>query len=406
MLHPVAVPSPLPVSMVIQGWPPVVGGAQQQLRQLAPRLAEHDIAVTVVTRWAPGLARHEGADGHELRRVGNGWGSPAASARFLAAGTTALVRARPRAIHAHDLLSAALCGALAATLLRVPLVAKVASTGPGGDVDVLLRRPGGARRLRALVRRVDAFACVADEVVDELVALGVPAQRCVLLPNGVDLARFVPAAGPPERAAARAALGLPADGLLVLFCGRLREVKRLDVLADACRAAGATLVLVGEGPLAGPLAARGQTVVRPPVADVGPYLRAADLYGSASATEGLSNAMLEAMACGVPVAAVPASGVTRLLASGGGRVSDGDDAGALAAAITALARPEARERAARAARTHVLARHDIDRGAAALARLYRELATGSRGAATKSAGEPTWARMRRGSDDAVMRRTS
>ncbi len=362
--------------------------------------------VTVVTRWAPGLPRRDAGPKGTVRRVGNGWASPLASARFIGRGAAAIIAARPAVVHAHDLLSATLCGAGASSVLRVPLVAKVASTGPGGDLDVVRRRPGGAARLRLLLPRIAAFACVSTEVVESLQAAGVPADRCVLLPNGVDIGRLRPVGGPSARAAARAALDLPPDGLLVLFCGRLQPVKRLDVLAEACTASGARLVVVGEGPLAPELETRPATIVRAAVTDITPYLHAADVYASASQTEGLSNAMLEALACGVPVLSVPASGVRPLLSTGGGLVCPGPDAGDLAAGITALSDAEVRGAAGRAARRHVVAHHDLARTADALAALYRDLAGRALLPPTNACGAHSWARNREGSAEAVIRRMS
>ncbi len=392
--------------MTIQGWAPVVGGAQRQLAQLAPLLAARGVRPTVVTRWSAGLPRRESADGHAVRRVGNGWSSPLASARFVAAGAAAIVAERPALVHAHDLLSATLCAAAGAAPLRVPLVVKIASTGPGGDIDVVRSRPGGRERLRVLLPRIAAFACVATDVVDELTALGVAPERCELLPNGVDLGRGAPAAA-ADRTAVRRALGLPENGMLVLFTGRLRAVKRLDVLAEACAAAGATLVLVGEGPEAAALSARPGTVVRSAVADVGPYLRAADVYASASLTEGLSNAMLEAMACGLPVVSVPASGVGALLASGGGVMADGEDVRDLAAALATLHDAARRDLHGRAARDHVVRHHDLAATADALVALYRRLAPPpGRVRPTKTAGACTCARSRGPSAAADSLRTS
>jgi glycosyltransferase involved in cell wall biosynthesis len=393
---------PLPVTMVIQAWDPVVGGAQRQLQQLTGRLAARDVRVTVVTRWSPGLHRFEPGDTHDLRRVGAGWSTPAASARFIAAGTRHVLASRPAVVHAHDLLSASTCAAFGAGLGRVPLVVKVASVGPGGDLDVLLGRPGGHARLRSLLARVDVFACVSEEVAAELRRHGAPAERCLAVANGVDLDHFrPPPATPGHRRAVRQSLGLPPDGPLVLSGGRLRGVKRLDTLVQACRMAGAHLVLVGEGPEASRLGRLPGVAVRAPVDDLRPYLDAAHVYASASQTEGLSNAMLEAMASGLPVAAVPASGVRGLLGDGRGALAADAGAPALACAIAGLLREPARTNAARCARVHLERHHDLEDTATRLATLYRRLA-----AHANSHGVSTRARSRAGSAGAHMRRTS
>ena len=124
-----------------------------------------------------------------------------------------------------------------------------------------------------------------------------------VVPNGVDL-EAIPFADAEERAAARARLEL-GDGPLVVCVGRLSRQKGQDVLLDAwpqvtARVSDARLVLVGDGPEREALEARvsGETTLAGERDDVADWLAAADVVALPSRWEGMSLALLEAMARG------------------------------------------------------------------------------------------------------------
>jgi glycosyltransferase involved in cell wall biosynthesis len=205
-----------------------------------------------------------------------------------------------------------------ARLLELPLVLKAHGT----DVNVVARWPTVRPLVRAALRRARFALGVSRPMVEALVALGAPADRAVLLPNGVDRTLFYPR----DRAAARRAQRLPEDGRLLLFVGDLAREKGVAELADAWstlrrRAPEPVhLALLGAGPLRGRLEglaagladpARGRLLlagVRPP-ADVAAYLAACDLFVLPSWQEGTPNVVLEALAAGRPVVASRVGGI-------------------------------------------------------------------------------------------------
>src|ERR671935_2161675 len=154
---------------------------------------------------------------------------------------------RPDVIHVHALLSPATIGLLAGPARGVPVVAKMLSSGEHGDVARLLTKPLGRARLRAMCRTFARFICVSAEIETEWRDQGVPPERLVRLPNGVDVGRFRPPRR-GEREAARATFGLPRDATLALYCGRFRSTKRLDRVVGAMARSRGHLVLAGEGP--------------------------------------------------------------------------------------------------------------------------------------------------------------
>lgn len=206
-------------------------------------------------------------------------------------------------------------------------------------------------------RRASHVIVNSEAARREEIAAGFPKGRITCIPNGVP----VPAQ-PPQ--ADRAALGLPAGPLVVCVAQFAPEKGHADLIAAWPRVRaecpGAMLALVGDGPLRNATEAQAARLgvaasilflgFRHPVA---PYLAAADVVVQPSRTEGMPNAVLEAMALGKAIVATAVGGVPELIEDGScGRLVLPDDAAALAGAIAAcLAAPaEARALGSAAAR--------------------------------------------------------
>lgn len=372
--------APIRVAMVLQSYPPILGGAQRQVQRLGPLLARRGVGVSVVTRRPPGTPARErepGVDVHRLRVPAQ----PAlASLVYVGRGAAATIRERPDVIHVHDVLSPGTIGLVAGARLGVPVVAKILSTGRGGDVDRLLHKPFGARRLRLISNRFAAFVCLSAEVEQELVGHDVPPERMFRIPNGVDVQHFSPPSD-AERLSARRRLDIPDGAVVTLYCGRMAPVKRLDVLLDAFRGAPGHLLIAGDGSeqpevrrLAASAELTGRVHVLSTVDDPAPLYRAADLYVSASVTEGMSGSVLEAMSSGLPVAASPASGMAELVTPATGVLASDVSAAALRRSICTLAGDQSlRATLGAAARTLICASYSLELTADRLATLYRSL---------------------------------
>ncbi len=203
-----------------------------------------------------------------------------------------------------------LWASLGAKLAGVPCV--VARVGLEGD------GPRRAKYRLALSRWVDAVVVNSERIRPPFAALPGWSERVTVIHNGVH---------PPVRhlpdGAVRAELGIAADALVVGSVGRLVSMKRFDRLLDAvARIDGAPhVVLAGDGPRREELMARAEALGmadrlhllgwRTDAADV---LAALDAYAVSSDREGMSNAMLEALACGLPVVSTPVSGAHEALA--------------------------------------------------------------------------------------------
>lgn len=378
------------VVMLITSYHPIVGGAERQLAQVAGLLRAGGTDVHVVTRIHAGLAAEETVDGVPVHRVGAP-GAPRklAAAAFIAGAVRRAAALRPDVLHCHSMWSPALCGMLAKRLTGAPLLSKPMC---GGEATEIAGTPLGGRRIAALARGVDRFVVISREIDEELAGFGVPAEKRVFIPNGVDLSRFG-SADPAGKAALRARFGLPADAVLVVFAGRISVQKRLPLLLDAWEDMRAQAVPGGPEALllvagADRSAGIGESNVIAPerlrapgvralghVDDMPALLRAADVFVLPSASEGLSNALLEACASGLAVVASRTGGTTDFMESGrNGLLFDVDDRAGLAQALGAVcADPALRGRLGAAARDTVARTYDIRATATSLAELYRSL---------------------------------
>lgn len=373
----------LRVTMLIKHFPTRQGGAERLLESLLPLLAERGADVSVISRERAG-APAVPADVPVVQVPARG-GRELSAARYVAHSLRHIRRERPHVTHAHSLLSPTSVAVAARRLFGVPAVATVHGGGEGGEIDRLraLRR-GGRPRLWALGRELDRIVVISEEIGRELTEVAIPASRQIAIPNGVDSRRFRPAEHDEQRAH-RQELGL-GDGPVVVFVGRLVPVKGIDVLLQAWRSVrarvpDAALVLIGDGPDRPWLAdRRGADGIHAPGAlqDVSPYHRAADVFVLPSFAEGLSIALLEAMASGLPVVATDV-GATADVVGDAGTIVPARAPEALADALVALLVDEERRRRLGAkARQRVTDRYELGGTADKLMELYGALAANRR----------------------------
>ena len=247
-----------------------------------------------------------------------------------------LVRARAiDIVHAHDYKTDLLAWALARVERIVPL-----STAHGWSRSSV-RELGYFFADKLLLARYPLVIAVSEPIRQTLIAFGASPDRVRRVSNGIDPDVFRRQPGMRENI--RRQLGIASDAPVVGTVGRLERVKRLDVLLDAVAIVRGRplLVVVGEGSCRTALEAQARALgladrvrllgLRHDVKDIH---QSFDVYVQASETEGVSNAVLEAMALETPVVATQVGGTGELIRDGEhGLLVPKNDRFALAAAI-------------------------------------------------------------------------
>jgi len=244
------------------------------------------------------------------------------------------------------------------------------------------------RRVSALCLRglTDAYLTVSEDLALRLAGQWhIPSEMIRVIRNGIDTEQFRPAC---DRSAAKARLGIDQQTLVVGSVGSLRRVKNQALLIRACaelfrNLRSGLLMLVGDGPLrrtllsmAEHLDIAGQVRFVGYQAVVQPSLAAMDIFVQPSFKEGSPTAVLEAMACGLPVVAARSTGCAELHAQAGLPLLVGaDDAPALARQLRTLALDERqRQRLGQRGRAVVVESFGLQRMVNAYEGVYRALA--------------------------------
>jgi glycosyltransferase involved in cell wall biosynthesis len=290
------------------------------------------------------------------------------------ATAAALVRERGiQVLHAH-LPNAHVLAGLTGALTGVPVLTTIHARQLQ-TLDLEVHRLAGSHL--AVVCRHTAFHALN---------LGVAPSHLHLLPNGVDLSLFQP--GRVTGGPLRAACGLGADVPLVGFVGRLSAEKGPDQFLRAMQALHplvprAQAVLVGDGPMRAELQAqaaraglRGCVHFAGLRHDVPQVLRELDVVVSTSRSEAMPLALLEAMACGLPVVAMRVGGVPDLIVHErtGFLVGLNDMEGVARHVARLLDDPALAAGFGRAAREHAQRHFSLADGVAATAALFERLA--------------------------------
>jgi glycosyltransferase involved in cell wall biosynthesis len=354
------------------------GGTQRHLQQVVALLDPARFRVRVYTLRPGGDVEDElRASGVPVTSLGVGTRlSNPRSVRAILRTARMLRHDRVDIVHGYQ-WRPALVGTLVGRLARVPLrlASKRSLTGDDARARHAWRR---------IARQVDTVIVNAEALRSDGERLG---MRCrwTLLQNGVDAERFrVPMPG----AATRAAVGLDPRRPVIGTIGRLEDRKGQEQLLMALRALAARGngsrpqgLIVGDGPLRAALVERARSLgvaadVRfaGTVGDVRPMLAAMDVFVLPSWAEGMSNALMEAMAAGRPVVATAVGGNTEVVTDGhtGLLVPAGDPEAIAAAVRDLLEEPTRASRLATAAREFVRDRFGARARVAELERLYEE----------------------------------
>jgi glycosyltransferase involved in cell wall biosynthesis len=254
---------------------------------------------------------------------------------------------------------------LVCRLYHKPVYVKLAAGGPTGDI-------GKARRSAVLtrhygLRHAACLQAISAEIEADIYGLRIPQSRVAAIPNGLDPTEFHPISD-LQKAVLRRNLGLPANRSIVLYLGRFAAYKGIGDLLQAWSQVRSTcdaeLVFVGfvavEDPYPIPAEIPGVTVREWTSHPVALY-QAADVFVLPSHVEGMSNSLLEAMACGLPVVATSVGAAPEMIRNGvDGLLVPPGDPDAMAAALRGLLLESSdRDSLGAMARSTVLGRYSL-----------------------------------------------
>lgn len=350
-------PQPMRILLLTTGLK--LGGAEQQVAALARQFVALGHAVAIVS-LTPGndvtLPEAVTVVPLEMRKT------PQSVVRTLWKLRAFVRQWQPDIIHAHMVHANLVARVLAATGDMPPVICTAHSAREGGGLRMLG------------YRLTDRWSLLNTHVSPQgrqamIEAGAVSAARIMVVPNGIDTVQFRPDTMLRQRA--RAALGLQDSTRLLINVGRLVKEKAQATLIDAFSRLevgfDTQLLIVGDGPLRGALEQliqdynlSGRVHLTGARKDIPALLNAADLFVLSSDVEGMPLALGEALACGLPVVATDAAGVTDLLGEFGEIVLRGDPATLAAAMRRALASDLSDANAQAARRAHIASRFSLE----------------------------------------------
>lgn len=394
----------LRVYIAIETFLPLVGGAERQALLQGKYLHGQGIDATIVTmHFQRDWSAREYLDGVPVLRVAGqllSWREHVSGLLRHLCYLLALLalgwrlwscRHKYDILHVFQFTPFALPALLVCRLARKPLViAMRCDAVPAQDLEHGKRLKTGAdlesleRLGRPVLRLIDLqlrhmqarITVLSTRMLESLQRCGIDGAGVLLIPNGVDIKVFRPCPRLSENA------------LTVVCVAKLRYQKGVDVLLRAwCHVVGqapaARLLIVGDGPLldalrglAGSLGVMGSVEFTGLCTDVVQQLQRGRIAVLPSRWEGMPNALLEAMACGLACVATRVSGSEDLLGQDRcGLLVEPEDVDALAAALLLLLRgPKLTLEYGQAARQHVEQHYSFEQVMHRYIDLYADMA--------------------------------
>lgn len=377
------------VMMVARLFHPWVGGAERQAQKLAQTLIGKGTAVEVVTGWwFRGTPQQEQIADVPVYRNHTLWeflgikGLRKFGGYLYILSLIWYLRQRRDdydVIHVHGLNYHTFAAVLAGRWFKRQVICKLANSGEGSDILKMRHNKQLAlsRYMLPTALQCDRFVALNKTVVEELTAVQVPSHHIVELPNGVET----------DDIAAKTDYQLH-DPARIVFVGRLHPQKGLDTLLQALQQlrekydGRLQLQLLGDGPLRAELTQLAEQLDISDIVhfvgqtdEVTRYLQEADVFVLPSRAEGISNALLEAMAAGLTavVSQIPGN-VDVIEHEKNGLLFTVDDPQALAESVhRVLTQANLREQLGRQARQRVVDRFSLGYVADCYIDLYRTL---------------------------------
>ncbi len=357
---------PVPIAIFLTSFDP--GGTEHQMTRLIGRLDRRLFDVHVVCHRAGGALqeRIQGQVASVTAFPLRTWKSAVAMRQLLRFAAWCHDR-QIRIVQTCDFYTNVF-GTAGAALAGVPV--RIASRR---DVAMPERTPGQQRLQRIAYQFAHRVVANSAAAGDRLIEEGVHDSKIVQIANGLDLDRFsAPAPKTRRRIVTTVANLRPGKGHEVLLKAAARVLRRVP---------DARFHIIGDGSrrtelegLAAALRVSAHVRFFGHREDVPELLQASDIFAFPSHMEASPNAVLEAMAAGLPIAATRVGGIPEVIEHGanGLLVPPGDERALAGAILRLIERPPLASRLAGAARQSAVARFSFDRMANEFERLYLE----------------------------------
>jgi glycosyltransferase involved in cell wall biosynthesis len=313
------------ILMVISQFHPMIGGVEKQAQLLAKKLIEEGVSVDIVTGfWNVKTSRKEIIDGINVFRNFCGWGMFGKENHRMIRMLRGIIYAMSLGvylflhgrkydiIHVHQFLYPAFVSVIIGKrALKKPVIVKSASSGLTSDIEQLRQLPLGHLQVKVLLRELNYLVAVSQATARDFIKVGYSESQISYIPNGVEIpASSKTACNKDVRVITIARLSLEkgVDVLLKAWAEVVREERSLKLL------------IVGYGSLDSSLKSLSRSLGISESIDfvglaknISNYLEASDVFVLSSRSEGMSNALLEAMSYGIPCIATNVGGNCELL---------------------------------------------------------------------------------------------
>jgi glycosyltransferase involved in cell wall biosynthesis len=323
---------------------PLTGGGESQTRVLAANLRDQKFQVLIITRRCSDSWKEiDLVDGVSVYRI-----PPVGTGRFtrwfmLFWSFLALAKTRRQydVVYVSGFKALGLSAVLAAKLFRKACILKADSNGEmSGEFfaaglekigltpsSILVRMLLSGRN--KILRAADYFVAITTGIAEELKSQGINPGSIASIPNSVDTFKFQPIS-PIERQRLRQKLVIPNKRIIITYTGRLVSYKGLPLLLRVAETIQSTFpevgfVLVGSGgvdmhnceaELKKFVKEKGleeSIYFSGEVGNVHEYLQASDIFVFPSEEDAFPLALVEAMACGLPVISTPVGGIQEII---------------------------------------------------------------------------------------------
>ncbi len=315
----------LSVCMLVTNIDASTGGVQKNSRLLLAEFNKRGIKTFVCARNYHNLPRNEQIDGTFFHR------SPVLGSSMAINSILYLIdsffwlvwhRKKYDVLHCQQMFGSSMVAAIISLFIKKPILTRITLSGETGEANEIRQLPFTSFRLK-LLKRVTKWVVLNKEMKGEIETLGITPEKIEIIYNATEIPKES-AFEAKTRKKIRAELKLEYEKIAV-FVGRLSEEKGLDTLIAAWRIVQekhpqAHLLLLGEGGAFRNVEREMKEIVAKlhlkeavhflgHINNAKDYILASDIFVLPTKAEGMSNALVEAMACGTAIVAtdIPAN---------------------------------------------------------------------------------------------------